>query len=507
MTGFIPEDDRNVIPRWRTFQETQYLPELHSSQSPPALSEPITNNRLERKIDDWKNNQTIGHASDLVGIALAEGQLHEVTDAIEFLLDDNEKAAPLAKQLANHAKHVLEGKQQTPPLLFNQNEFRNQVRTIRQLLHEEPNNPIQWVDLARAYANLGQYKQSSHCMDIAINLAPNNRFILRSASRLWIHTGQKDKAYHILIRSNRTPHDPWLLSAEIAVGMVAEKNPRFVKAAKKTLTSRKYLPVHISELASSVATIEWKYGAERIAKKFFRQSLNKPTENSIAQAVWISGRHKLLDLEDNQIQRADAHEAKARDFFFKEMWIQAVEECKRWQQVEPFSTRPARIGAYISSVILEDFSKAHTITKAALIANPNDPALLNSSAYALINLRYYDSAKEKLSKISNFESIQYQVYKNATTGLLYYRKGKIDEGKSKYNEAYSLAKKISKEFPSLPASVEAYHTLEKFRHLPPLEDQKFISNAIKSLEKHSDSNSKILIKKLNNLLDSHLQAA
>ena len=276
MTGFIPEKDRNVIPRWRPFYITQTLPELHSSK--PLLlipQETIASTHFARRISEWEKHRTIGHASDLVGTALIEEKLREVTDAIDFLLEDSTKAAPLAKNLAAHARNVLDGIEYVPSTPSTQQELRNQVSRLRKLLRKEPKNPIQWVDISRTYANLGQYKQSSHCMDIAMNLAPNNRFVLRSAARLWVHTDQEDKAYHILIRSDRTPHDPWLLAAEIAVGTVAKMRPRFVKAAKRMLASKNFLPSHLSELASSVATLEWKSGFRKNLQEIFQTVLER----------------------------------------------------------------------------------------------------------------------------------------------------------------------------------------------------------------------------------------
>ena len=392
------------------------------------MSVTIADNSLVQEIADWKKHQTIGHASDLIGAALVEEKLHEAKDAVEFLLDDRVKASPLAKKLAIRSKHLLDGTKYTAPPPSSQRELQNQISKLRQLLHEEPKNPIQWVDLSRTYASLGQYKQSTHCMNIAVNLAPNNRFVLRSASRLWIHVNQNDKAYYILVRSDRTPHDPWLLAAEIAVGLAAEKKPKFVKKAQNILTSDKFPPSHISELASSIATLEWNNGAERKSRKLFRQSLIQPTENSIAQAVWVSGKEDLIDLDNDHLQRADAHEAKARNFYFDEVWDQAVEQCKRWQTDEPFSTRPGRLGTYIASVILENFNEAHQIATTALAANPKDPGLLNSSAYALINLGKHEEAEQKLSQIPDTKNIEHMIPKFATTGLLQYRKNNIQEG-------------------------------------------------------------------------------
>ena len=503
MTEFVSEKDRNVIPRWRSFRRTQTLDELHSSLPPPLPPESVEDDPLAQKVADWKKFQTVGHASDIIGAAFVEEKLSEATDAIEFLLDETVSAAPLAKKLAARSKELLDGAENlisTPP---SQKELQIQVSRLRHLLHEEPKNPIQWVDLSRAYASLGQYKQSSHCMNLAVNLAPNNRFVLRCAARLWVHTDQKDKAYYVLVRSDRTPHDPWLISAEIAVGIAAEKKLRFVKRAQQILASDRFLRSHVSELASAVATLEWKNGAERNSRKLFRQSLIEPTENSIAQAVWISGKDNVINLEFNPLHRPDAHEAQARSNFFKEKWHQAIFKCKEWQKDEPFSKRPAILGSYIASVVLEEFSEAKQFALSALDSNPNDPNLLNSLAYSLINLGEHEEANIELSKIPATNNIEHMVLKSATTGLLRYREDNVQEGRTLYNQALSLADKITKDNPSLPAKVAAFHAFEEFHHQPTPDRHQLIATTIQNLKKHNDPFCQILTKKLVALRDSN----
>lgn len=499
-TVFIQENDRNVIPRWRSFDATQNLIELHSSLPPPQAPPTIAGDSLTRKLVDWESHQTIGHASDLIGTAYAQDELGKAVDAIEFLLDDRTKAAPLAKKLALRSWEVLNGIESVVPPPLGQQELRIQVSKLKKLLHEEPKNTFQWVDLSLAYASLGQYEQSSRCMHLAINLTPNNRFVLRSAARLWVHTDQKQRAYSVLVRSDRTRHDPWLMAAEIAVGLAAEKSPKFARRAKDILKKNVFLSSHISELASAVATLEWKNGAERNSRKLFRQSLSEPTENSIAQAVWMSEKESFLEVRNCHLLRGDAHEAKARNFFYSEMWDKAIQQCKKWQQIEPFSTRPAKLGSYIASVVLEDFQEALAMAEVALIANPNDPLLRNSSAYSLINLGRLSDAEMELSKMSAARGTEPSVVKEATKGLLRYRQNKTQEGQQLYDKAHLEARRFTGTNPALHAKVLAFHALERFRHQESPNRHEFISEAVRHLKIHKDLSSRVLLRKLNALL-------
>ena len=505
MAGIIQEKDRNTIPRWRNFNHAQTLPEFHAILS-ARKSSTVGQESLRILVNDWRKHRTIGHATDVLGAALINEQLQEVTDAIEFLVARNENASPFIREFAEQCKLLLENNPHIPTQrIINRQLLQEQVRRLKKHLHNFPHNPIQWVDLSRAYANLGQGKQAEHCMSIATHLAPNNRFVLRSAARLWVHFDHSDRAHHILVRSERTPHDPWLLAAEIAVGTAAGAAPKYMKHALRTLDSGKFPPDHISELASAVATVEWKNNPGSPGRKFrklLRQSLVQPTENSIAQAVWISGKQNLIDLDENHLQRSDAHEAQARNSFFKEEWCQVVKHCKEWQKDEPFSKRPARLGAYIASVVLEEFKEANEIASTALEANPNDPNLLNSSAYALISLGKYKEAKRKLDLISNTNNIEHMVLKAATTGLLSYRQKNAQEGRALYNRAHSLAQKISKDHRTLPANVAAFHALEEYHHLQPPDRSQLITGTIQNLKRFRDPFCEILIRKLDALENS-----
>ena len=340
-------------------------------------------------------------------------------------------------------------------------------------------------------------------MNTAVLLEPNNRFVLRSAARLWVHIEQEDRAYHVLIKSDRTPHDPWLLAAEIAVGIVAGVKPRFMKKAQSILSSDRFLKSHISELASAAATLDWKNGYEKRSKRRFKQSLIQPTENSSAQAVWMSGENNFLDLNEQQWLRPNTYEAKAHHFYFNNMWKQAFDQCKLWQLDEPFSSRPGILGSFLASAVLEDFEEAQDIAQISLDANPDDFLLLNNSAYALINLGNYKKAKDVLSKIPQSENnnVENKITKMATTGLLHYRTNEIHRGRQLYTDARLLAETKAKHNPSLAARVAGFHALEEYASQEPNCHQ-MLNDAIQNLKKYHEPACDTLLNKLEKLKDS-----
>src|SRR5262249_9736149 len=93
---------------------------------------------------------------------------------------------------------------------------------LRRSLRRNPHNARRWTDLARLQAALGKDRHAERAILTAQGLAPEDRHVLRSAARLAIHLHRPDEARTILLRAQRTPHDPWLLACEISAAEIAE---------------------------------------------------------------------------------------------------------------------------------------------------------------------------------------------------------------------------------------------------------------------------------------------
>ena len=64
-------------------------------------------------------------------------------------------------------------------------------------------NPIVWVELARLYIMHDQVEKAERALLTALHLAPDNRFVLRSATRFFIHTDQFEKNFMNLQLKNQ----------------------------------------------------------------------------------------------------------------------------------------------------------------------------------------------------------------------------------------------------------------------------------------------------------------
>ena len=495
MDGFNVDKDRNVIPRWRTFSDSIERRELNSVASPPTRQSPLLDS-LSQMVIDWQKHQTVGHASDLVGAALTLGREKVAIGAAQFLLRDRLNVSPWARELAEKALGIsINVEKSTRNLVeIDESTLHGQVRALRNLLYIEPKDPITWVELSRIYAILGLDCQAKRCMTVGLQLANNNRFVLRSASRLWVHLDDPGQAHHILTKAERTPHDPWLLAAEIAVGSIDGRKPKFVKTARRMLTDGRFSRGHISELAAAVATVELKSGSIKRSNRLFRLSLEDPTENSIAQAAWASRKDNTIRFNEQCLEHANAFEAKSRAHYHKSEWNKAVEQCKLWHLDQPFSSRPNILGSFIAAVAQEDYETSEELAKRGSKANPTDFTLLNNLACARIYRGNIEGAKEALSRIRPSQiSDEDMAVLQATKGLLMFRTGDVARGRELYLEARARAQRTKDK--TLIALATAFHTIEEILQAVPEKDS-LIREAIKTFNELRDPIFSILEQRL-----------
>ena len=202
---FLEEHNRRVLPRWRDFDTTLKLGELSNVKVPEPVS---TDDRkiVTRRALEWRNSPTIWHAADLLNSAFVIGIEEESREAAEFILS-NRSAAPaplvsLAKQCARqiHSGNVARAEEQLSKLLHD----------VRVRLSDEPRNAIQWVELSRLYMLAGDSARALKAMTVAASVGPNSRFVVRCASRLFLHFRDAGRALSIIRNAMGAKKDPWL---------------------------------------------------------------------------------------------------------------------------------------------------------------------------------------------------------------------------------------------------------------------------------------------------------
>ena len=500
MSGFSTDKDRKVIPRWRTFEKTLSLGEL-SSVVPPRHQQ-VASDFLSSKIMDWRKHRTVGHAADLVGAALTLGREKEASEAARFLLREDLTVSLWARELAEQVLKTPDNTETVPrPKALEKTILHERVRTLRQLLRTEPRDPITWVELSLTHAILGLGKQAARSMTVALELAMNNRFVLRSAGRLWVYLGDPEKAHDLIVRADRTIHDPWLLAAEIAIGSAARRKPRFIKAARRVFADERFSPIHISELASAVATLELDSGSVKKTRRLFDLSLKCPTENSIAQAAWASRKSSSIRLDNKYLDLHNAFEARSWSFYNQSQWKRAIEECRLWQFDQPFSSRPSIHGSYVAAVALEDYETSEWFAERGLVANPADFTLLNNLAFARINHGDIEGAKKILSRVNCSQlSDQERAVLQATQGLLEFRTENIAAGRKLYLDVRSKARKMKERDGSrLLALASVFHAIEEVSQ-EVSNSERVLSEAFQTLQREPDPIFRVLEQRLTKMI-------
>ena len=444
----IDDQNRRVVPRWRTFRVSCSMGLLDGAAS-SSLRKPLrpAPGEIEELRDSWVRHRSLGHAADLVDAAIVLGHPALATDAAQFLLDEggiSEVSLALARHVIFAESDHLET-EEVPD--FNPSVRYGRISQYRRKLRSWPDNPIVWVDLAREYSSLGQIKPAEKVLRVALGLAPNDRHVLRSASRFFLHVRDPERAHDVVSRSPATREDPWLMAAEIVAAGVGEKNSRLVKLGKRTVVSGRFHPRHVSELAGALGTLEHQFGKRRNARRLFRQALIDPTENTVAQAGWLARHIPDFELPPESLRVPRAFEAQSWQSAVEEDYARAVELSWEWLKDEPYSTRAALFGSWIALMAIADFDEAERIVKAARLANPEDPRLLAQLFYCLASQGEIDAAESVLPRLENatqndknhLPPEEWEVMLNADRGLLAYRRGQVAEGRRHYSAALRVA--------------------------------------------------------------------
>jgi len=207
-----------------------------------------------------KPSASNARAADSSGVAFraftAERSLGSASDALaEALLERNADAAKGA------ATYVVQyGSNAPTPLLRLASETlasdvspsgylpapsEGDVAQWRSLLRLSPRNAAVWADMARHYSSQGDKKQALRCMQTALQLAPDHRWMLRTASRFLVHQQDYSAAHRLLANHPRTKTDPWLMAAELACAHIAGEVPKSWKVANDALRFDRFSAKHI----------------------------------------------------------------------------------------------------------------------------------------------------------------------------------------------------------------------------------------------------------------------
>lgn len=453
MANLFEKKARHIIPNWRSFENTAKLGELNGSKGINLDSSFRPD--ISDLVEDWEDFKTIGVAGDILGVALVCNQEDDpkVREISNFILQNKQLAT---NAIIEAAQNVLKPKNETIELNFdikkpnsfddksNLFEIYIKINSLKKHLTKNPYNSISWIEIARYYSILGQEAKAERAIKNAFFLSPENRFVLRSVARFFVHIGDFELAHDIIRKSELTKHDPWLLATEISLATLRERGSRFTKSGLQIVESGSFHPFNITELAGALATLEMKNSNIKKSKKLFEQSLIQPNDNSLAQAEWASQEDKKLDpINSSQFQLVNSFEAVAMELCDQEKWQESIDFSQKWFLDLPFSKRSVLFGSQIASSKLNNHDQAVELGKLGLISHPNDAHLLNNIIYSLCLQNKTEEAEKYLNDVKKDDINSKDdtgICLTATRGLYLFRKGFPDIGRQLYMESMKMAK-------------------------------------------------------------------
>ena len=434
-------NERHMLPRWRAPNE--------STAEAIGLKERSASNHrqgwLEQLSGQFELQPTSFNARELAETAQVLG--HELEPAVvEKMVEAGYRQPRLHQQASD------------PPAGYAGINGQLQIGAIRQRLKRDSRQPLAWTELARYYLADGLQEKAISAMQGALATAPSNRYVLRSASRLFAQIRDPGRALHALRQSGMTARDPWLLSTEIALQGLQSKTSSNVKTAQRMLEAKSEAPRHLAELAATLGTLEHQNGRHKQAKRLFAQCLEDPNENSVAQAVHVARQDSKIQVPEILLERPQNYEAHARQAYGDGKWETSLNHCVQWHIDEPFDTKPSIIGSCLS-FNLELASRARDIATMGLRCDPQNELLHNNRAVANAYCGDVTQAWEDLQGAIKYEKGQAHLL--ATLGLLAYRSGQPDVGLRAYG--LSIAWLVQKKERTSAARAYLYWLRESVR--------------------------------------------
>ena len=384
----------------------------------------------EQALSRFRGRPNAGRAAELLATALVHDYRNEEIQAIAGVYLNDPR--PLLQELAAVTRVDPDQRVQQAARVEHKDP-RKRIAQLKVVLTREPLNALRWADLAREYTVLAQSAKATSAIRVALLLAPENRFVLRSAATLYVQIDEKDRAVTLLETAPSLTVDPWVLAPYVAISDLADHKSHHHRDAVRLLQDENMGRHDLAELAAALGTAEVNAGSGRRGRQLLRQSVEDPTENSLAQVEWMSAHlhSRLVDTTLSDVLRD--FEARARRAAYEGRWKDAVTSSAQWLDDQSFSADAACFGSFCAWVA-EDWSEAERIANDGLRSNPGHPVLLNNKAVALVETGELVKAVEVLSHGREvLAQSRDRAVLAATEGMLFFRMGMVETGRRRYD--------------------------------------------------------------------------
>jgi tetratricopeptide (TPR) repeat protein len=216
-----------------------------------------------------------------------------------------------------------------------------------------------------------------------------------------------------------------------------------------------------------------------------KQALIDPTENTVAQAAWLSRHGTAVTIAAPAFDVPRAFEAATWSAMQSGQHARSLSHAQAWLRDEPFSGRAAATAGWIASVGLGDFDQAIEAIEIALPSNSGSPRLLANYFYALACSGRVPEAAVTLANLEAsgttgiWQDVERNILLEADKGLLAFRSGDLEHGVKHYTEAMELADKAG--LPEMRAHAYLNFVMESVRANPGQAiDEEALSRAVES---------------------------
>lgn len=441
MKSNLPQ--RRLIPKWRPVATTLQAAEATSVGPPESKVLTGDPDELHKAISLWRETKASGVLGDVLSFSIHP----ELQDMV---LNVGKEAIRIGAPLTNVQSILIRNLDKgsdvaSAPAASSMNQlgpihpFQEPIRRLRALLRTAPDNALALLDYAQFQSAIGKLAAAEQSLRVALNLAPNNRTVIRTTARFYVHANKPELAHQLIRRHQRTAGDPWLMASEIALADVAGVESTFLSKGKRFLLEQtRYPNAHLTELAGVIASQELFSGNLKKAREAQRKALLAPNDNLIAHAVELQLNFGIA-LEGPQISAALSRSSEALVLqSWASMRPEGVERhAQVWHAEEPFSSRPIQMLSTLYA-----FRGEHDLAirwiEAGLLADGNDRGLLINLAFVQACARQSEKAVATLRKLRHLYGKKVEPYAKATEGLIEYTHERFESGDRLYDEAVGL---------------------------------------------------------------------
>lgn len=386
---------------------------------------------LAQALDDFELFPSMGTAADLLRFGPRIGRSDDrLKVAAAYLLEQD----GLPEALRKLAQDVMGGTR-TSLWVLPTADCAEGIRQARHSLSNYPRDALTWLDLGRLHATKGNLNSAQRAVIIALAHGGQNRFILRGASRFFLHAGDPERALATLNHSPRTPRDPWLMAGHIAISSILDRSSQYAAKGRRIVQKHDLPRSETAELAMALGTLELENGATRLAKKMFNIGLESPNENALAQGAWAARElNTALDLPSKWLDASCSVEAAYYQALAEADFERALRHSIHWHRMEPFASRPMVAASFLAG-ILGQVNDAVAFARQGLVADPENMILQNNYVFSLALAGSIPEAEQALAKVARHEKDGLSAQTIANLGMLAFLSGESELGERLYDSA------------------------------------------------------------------------